>query len=47
MLFLQLFARYEKHRQLIVEDILASLARLPSSKKNLRNYRYSGLLVPT
>ena len=37
---LQLFSRYEKHRQLIMEDILSSLARLPSSKKNLRNYRY-------
>ncbi|ELU12686.1 hypothetical protein CAPTEDRAFT_160616 [Capitella teleta] len=33
------FTRYEKHRQLIVEDILSSLARLPSSKKNLRSYR--------
>ena len=35
----QIFSRYEKHRQLIMEDILSSLARLPSSKKNLRNYR--------
>ncbi|KAI0209445.1 Nipped-B-like protein [Lamellibrachia satsuma] len=34
-----LFSRYEKHRQLILEDILSSLARLPSSKKNLRSYR--------
>ena len=34
-----MFTRYEKHRQLIVEDILSSLARLPSSKKNLRSYR--------
>ncbi|XP_077981351.1 nipped-B-like protein isoform X2 [Glandiceps talaboti] len=33
------FSNYEKHRQLILEDILASLARLPSSKKNLRNFR--------
>lgn len=41
MLFvLQIFARYEKHRQLILEDVLSSLARLPSSKKNLRSYRY-------
>lgn len=38
-LFLQLFTKYEKHRQLILEDILSSLARLPSSKKNLRSYR--------
>ncbi|KAJ8305636.1 hypothetical protein KUTeg_016181 [Tegillarca granosa] len=34
-----IFSRYEKHRQLILEDIFASLARLPSSKRNLRNYR--------
>ncbi|BFZ16564.1 hypothetical protein BsWGS_19603 [Bradybaena similaris] len=33
------FSRYSKHRQLILEDIFASLARLPSSKRNLRNYR--------
>ncbi|GFN80172.1 nipped-b-like protein, partial [Plakobranchus ocellatus] len=33
------FARYSKHRQLILQDIFASLARLPSSKRNLRNYR--------
>ncbi|XP_060078784.1 nipped-B-like protein isoform X3 [Ylistrum balloti] len=34
-----IFTHYEKHRQLILEDIFASLARLPSSKRNLRNYR--------
>ncbi|KAL3869511.1 hypothetical protein ACJMK2_042182, partial [Sinanodonta woodiana] len=34
-----IFAHYDKHRQLILEDIFASLARLPSSKRNLRNYR--------
>ncbi|XP_033101457.1 nipped-B-like protein [Anneissia japonica] len=33
------FSKYEKHRQLILEDIFASLAKLPSSKKNLRSYR--------
>ncbi|XP_025080871.1 nipped-B-like protein B isoform X1 [Pomacea canaliculata] len=33
------FSQYDKHRQLILEDIFASLARLPSSKRNLRNYR--------
>ncbi|KAL5016360.1 hypothetical protein ScPMuIL_005949 [Solemya velum] len=33
------FSKYQKHRQLILEDIFASLARLPSSKRNLRNYR--------
>ncbi|XP_061192495.1 nipped-B-like protein isoform X1 [Saccostrea echinata] len=34
-----IFSKYEKHCQLILEDIFASLARLPSSKRNLRNYR--------
>ncbi|KAK7495047.1 hypothetical protein BaRGS_00013687 [Batillaria attramentaria] len=34
-----IFSRYDKHRQLILEDIFASLARLPSSKRNLRNFR--------
>ncbi|XP_064482067.1 nipped-B-like protein [Ornithodoros turicata] len=34
-----IFAQYEKHRQLILEDILASIARLPTSKRSLRNYR--------
>ncbi|XP_055932716.1 nipped-B-like protein A, partial [Argiope bruennichi] len=33
------FSRYDKHRQLILEDILASIARLPTSKRSLRNYR--------
>jgi cohesin loading factor subunit SCC2 len=33
------FSRYSKQRQLILEDIFVSLARLPSSKRNLRNYR--------
>uniref|UniRef100_UPI00358E56D1 nipped-B-like protein isoform X3 n=1 Tax=Myxine glutinosa TaxID=7769 RepID=UPI00358E56D1 len=37
------FSRYEKHRQLILEDIFASLVRLPTSKRSLRNYRLSGL----
>ena len=32
------FSKYEKHRDAICEDILASLAKLPSSKRNLRNY---------
>uniref|UniRef100_A0A671SA66 Nipped-B protein n=1 Tax=Sinocyclocheilus anshuiensis TaxID=1608454 RepID=A0A671SA66_9TELE len=34
------FSRYEKHRQLILEEIFTSLARLPTSKRNLRNFRY-------
>ncbi|XP_068608687.1 nipped-B-like protein B [Brachionichthys hirsutus] len=33
------FSRYEKHRQLILEEIFASLARLPTSKRSLRNFR--------
>lgn len=35
-----IFAQYETHRKLIMEEILASLSRLPSSKKNLRSYRW-------
>ncbi|CAH8872943.1 unnamed protein product [Trichobilharzia szidati] len=34
-----IFAQYETHRSLIMEEILASLSRLPSSKRNLRTYR--------
>ncbi|XP_065116638.1 nipped-B-like protein B isoform X2 [Paramisgurnus dabryanus] len=33
------FSRYEKHRQLILEEIFTSLARLPTTKRNLRNFR--------
>ena len=36
----QIFSRYEKHRELILEDIFASLARLPTTKRNLRNFKY-------
>ncbi|RMC16630.1 hypothetical protein DUI87_06568 [Hirundo rustica rustica] len=36
---LQVFSRYEKHRQLILEEIFTSLARLPTSKRSLRNFR--------
>ena len=35
-----IFRNYVKHRDLILEDILASLSRLPSTKRNLRTYRY-------
>ncbi|CAH1242792.1 NIPBL [Branchiostoma lanceolatum] len=38
-LVMAVFSRYDKHRQLILEDIFASLAKLPSSKRNLRSYR--------
>lgn len=38
-LYFQVFTRYEKHRQLILEEIFNSLARLPTSKRNLRNFR--------
>ncbi|ESO95734.1 hypothetical protein LOTGIDRAFT_214826 [Lottia gigantea] len=34
-----IFSRYDQHRQLILEDIFCSLARLPSSKRNIRIYR--------
>lgn len=36
-----IFSRYEKHRQLILEEIFTSLARLPTSKRSLRNFRLS------
>ncbi|XP_019855038.1 PREDICTED: nipped-B-like protein isoform X1 [Amphimedon queenslandica] len=36
-----IFSRYEKHRDLIIEDIFASLGRLPTTKRNLRNFRLS------
>jgi cohesin loading factor subunit SCC2 len=34
-----IFARYEKHRDLIIEDIFASLSRLPTTKRNLRSFK--------
>merc|ERR1711962_1513352 len=37
-----IFRTYVKHRDLILEDILSSLSRLPSSKRNLRTYRLQG-----
>jgi len=39
IMHVQVFNRYDAHRQLILEDILSSLANLPSSKKNARTYR--------
>lgn len=36
-----IFTKYEKHRKLLLDDILASMARLPSSKRSLRSYRLS------
>lgn len=33
--------KYDKHRKLLLDDILASMARLPSSKQSLRSYRLS------
>lgn len=35
-----IFAAYSPYRKLIVDDIIASISRLPSSKKNLRTYRF-------
>lgn len=34
-----MFAKYNKHRRLLLDDILASIARLPNSKRSLRTYR--------
>ncbi|CAG0918991.1 unnamed protein product [Notodromas monacha] len=34
-----IFSRYDQHRRLLLDDILASIARLPSSKRGLRTYR--------
>lgn len=36
---MQLFSKYNKHRRLLLDDILASIARLPNSKRSLRTYR--------
>ncbi len=36
-----IFSRYDKHRRLLLDDILASIARLPSSKRSLRSFRLS------
>lgn len=40
-LLTSIFSRHEKMRDVICDDILSSLARLPSSKRNLRNYMIS------
>lgn len=37
-----IFTRYEKHRRILLDDILASIARLPSTKRSLRTYKISG-----
>ncbi|CAF1290639.1 unnamed protein product, partial [Didymodactylos carnosus] len=34
----QIFARYDKHRDSILDDLLLSLVRLPTSKKSIRCY---------
>ncbi|XP_077287915.1 nipped-B cohesin loading factor isoform X2 [Arctopsyche grandis] len=34
-----IFTKYEQHRRLLLDDILASIARIPSTKRNLRSYR--------
>ncbi|XP_064386068.1 nipped-B-like protein isoform X2 [Halichondria panicea] len=36
-----IFSRYEKHRDLIIEEIFSSLAKLPTSKRNLRSFKLS------
>ncbi|CAL4060266.1 unnamed protein product, partial [Meganyctiphanes norvegica] len=35
----KVFAKYNKHRRLLLDDIMASIARLPNSKRSLRTYR--------
>ncbi|KOB75611.1 Nipped-B-like protein [Operophtera brumata] len=34
-----IFTKYDQHRRLLLEDILASIARIPSSKHNLRSFQ--------
>ncbi|KAJ2952749.1 hypothetical protein O0L34_g7104 [Tuta absoluta] len=34
-----IFTKYEQHRRLLLEDILSSIARIPSSKHNLRSFQ--------
>jgi cohesin loading factor subunit SCC2 len=36
-----IFTHYDKHRRLLLDDILASIARLPSSKRSLRTFKLS------
>ena len=38
-----IFSKYPDHRRSLLDDILNSLARLPTTKRNLRNYRLSHL----
>merc|ERR1719458_1439630 len=33
------FSKYDKHRKIVLDDILASIARLPQTKRSLRTYR--------
>lgn len=35
------FSRYEKHREVILEEILRSLEKLPTSRRDLRQFRLS------
>eukprot|EP00742_Colponemidia_sp_Colp-10_P010652 GILJ01011719.1.p1 GENE.GILJ01011719.1~~GILJ01011719.1.p1 ORF type:complete len:1804 (-),score=314.35 GILJ01011719.1:286-5187(-) len=36
-----MFCRYEQHRQVILEDMISSLIKLPSSKRAIRTYKIS------
>ena len=38
-----IFSKYSDHRRSLLDEILNSLARLPTTKRNLRNYRLSHL----
>lgn len=35
-----LFSKYEKHRKHIMDEIFQSMSRLPTSKRNLRSFKY-------
>ncbi|KAL6062556.1 Nipped-B-like protein A (Fragment), variant 2 [Balamuthia mandrillaris] len=36
-----IFSRYDRHRNLILDDVFSSLSKLPTSKRTLRNYKLS------
>ena len=40
----QVFSYYPAHRQLIIDDIMTSLTKLPTSRRGLKNYRWDELL---
>ena len=44
LVWVQVCSNYEKHREVIVEDILSLFSKLPTSKRNLRNYKYASFI---